>query len=261
MTGVAIHPGVLADISTHILQGIRRRPRQERLGLLFGQVRDGHFWVTGYAPYMGGTRGKDFVEFDERRLHRRVRQLTARRPEAFLGLYHSHPLRFDERIPTDLIELAEASLVDQTGFIQSPPILRRVYRLDAIIAVGPARQAPSVTRFPIVRCMPNWVRHRRHTWTFNLLSSGEVLLWMPGRVQVAIEPGCCRFTRQFCWFFAMRIYTRRGRRVIPCRLTVDPSISYAGRCDRPLKRAPQVTSPLAGPCEPMDLMDSREETP
>ncbi|GBC85470.1 hypothetical protein HRbin11_01920 [bacterium HR11] len=253
MTEVAIHPGVLADVSTHILQGIRRRPRQERFGLLFGRVVGGDFWVTAYVPYTGGTRGKDFVEFDEQRLYRRVRRLTDARPSGtFLGLYHSHPLRFYERIPSDLIELAEASLVDRASFTRVHPRLRRAYRLDAIVAVGPARQAPSVTRFPIIRCMPNWIRHKGHTWTFNLLGNREVLLWMPGRVQVAIEPGCCRWTRQFHWFFALRMYARQGRRVVPCRLTVDLELPYAGRWDRTTGPMPQVASTLPGPCEPGD---------
>lgn len=253
MAGVTVHPGVLADISTHILQGIRRRPRQERFGLLFGQTAGDDFRILGYVPYTGGTRGKDFVEFDEQRLYRRVRRITdSRRPGTFLGLYHSHPLRFYERIPSDLIELAEASLVDRASFTQTHPRLRRVYRLDAIVAVGPARQAPSVTRFPIIQCLPNWVRHKGHTWTFNLLGHREMLLWMPGRVQVTIEPGCCRFTRQFRWFFALRIYARLGKQAVPCRLAVDLGIPYVGRWDRPRGPTPQVVSTLPGPCEPSD---------
>lgn len=226
MKTLQLNPAHLGDLGMHIIKGMQERPRRERMGLLFGRFTETQIEVYTVVPYRGGLRGLDFVEYDEELLIRRIRRLVYQQGIPFLGLYHSHPLRYDESIPNDLLRIARASTVDKNSFLQAQEKLRNFYNLDLIIAAGPARQAPREFRMPRHECLINIIRHRRKLWTICILKDRDLVLWMPGRVRLLRETDCCRLSGQFSWYFALRGYARDKEESTRLRLRVRNDAIY-----------------------------------
>lgn len=65
--------------------------KEERLGILMGNVRSGVCKIEMAKPYNGGIRTRTSIDVDSDSIERAIRRLMSKHRRQFLGLYHTHP--------------------------------------------------------------------------------------------------------------------------------------------------------------------------
>ncbi|MBN2465636.1 hypothetical protein JXD38_08475 [candidate division WOR-3 bacterium] len=91
LKAIVLDPAAFREIRDIALAGYRARGRQEALGLLYGQEKQGGMLALRRAVRYRSRATHSRVDYDEYALRRRARVLAQRLGLDYLGMFHSHP--------------------------------------------------------------------------------------------------------------------------------------------------------------------------
>ncbi len=87
---VSLAPGVAEIIVSAAIQGYEARYKEERLGILLGNVQSDTAVVKKAVIYRGGIRGRTLADVNPEYFTKRVRDLCRKHRATFLGTFHTH---------------------------------------------------------------------------------------------------------------------------------------------------------------------------